>query len=90
MVGGVDLFHFYLSVHIAVIHKVHICCFHLGKKQIRNEMSGYFKINKTDLSYTHKMLFYLVLPFTSGMQFTSVTTLTMSSSGSRELHFSSV
>ncbi len=33
MVGRVDLLHFYLSVHIAVIHKVHIGSFHLGIKK---------------------------------------------------------
>lgn len=36
MVGGVDLLHFNLCVHIAVIHKVYISSFYLGNKEIRS------------------------------------------------------
>lgn len=35
MVGGVDLLHFYLCVHVAVIHEVHISSFHLADEEIR-------------------------------------------------------
>lgn len=33
MFGGVDLLHFYLCVHIAVIHKVHISYFYLWEEK---------------------------------------------------------
>lgn len=50
MAGGVDLLHFDLCVHIAVIHKVHISSFHLGDKENMNiyisVMSGYFQVPK--------------------------------------------
>jgi len=33
VVGGVDLLHLHLCVHIAVVHKVHIGRLHLGNRQ---------------------------------------------------------
>ena len=33
VVGGVDLLHLHLRVHIAVVHKVHIGCLYLGNRQ---------------------------------------------------------
>lgn len=34
MIGGIDLLHLYLGVHVAVVHKVHIRSFYLRDEEI--------------------------------------------------------
>lgn len=78
VVGCVDLFHFHLGIHIAMIHKVDIGHLHLRQTQIQMKKQLQLTERKREAAST------------SVMQSSCVTTRTTSSSGNREVHLISV
>lgn len=67
MITGVNLFHFYFCVHIAVIQEVDVCNFDLKvekKITIKNKnLNGIMNEFNVTLKLLHKSFVMLLLPF---------------------------